>query len=222
MPIIDIKVKRGCDTILQVWYNVDKNRVVAEDVIQGQRKPAVVHIRPQSPAHETGAELFGKVMGKSVFWWDFSRHWRRTFPSFVFSKCFTTQYPSQYYCGCAHYKRTVCFVRWRDCWESDAGHPLSVCSPHHPLRGAAVERQILVPFSETLLWIRKNYRRRFVPWVRLRSEPQNRKTDGDQFSRQTYGFADDRGKYPKIKPDRAALFLCCKTCQAYRKEGRHR
>ena len=26
-----------------------------------------VHIRPQSPAHETGAELFGKVMGKSVF-----------------------------------------------------------------------------------------------------------------------------------------------------------
>ncbi|MEI3346897.1 MAG: hypothetical protein V8R55_00240, partial [Dysosmobacter sp.] len=24
---------------------------------------------------------------------------------------------------------------------------------------------------------------------------------GDQFSRQTYGFADDRGKYPKIKPD---------------------
>ena len=95
-----------------------------------------------------------------VFLMRFSRHWRRTFPSFVFSKCFTTQYPSQYYCGCAHYKRTVCFVRWRDCWESDAGHPLSVCSPHHQLRGAAVERQILVPFSETLLWIRKNYRRR--------------------------------------------------------------
>ena len=26
-----------------------------------------------------------------------------------------------------------------------------LCSPHHQLRGAAVERQILVPFSETLL-----------------------------------------------------------------------
>ena len=31
------------------------------------RANGVVHIRPQSPAHETGAELFGKVMGKSVF-----------------------------------------------------------------------------------------------------------------------------------------------------------